>query len=326
MRILSGIQPSGRLHIGNYFGAIKQHVALQEEAGAECFYFIADYHSMTTLHDAQELREYARDVAVSYMALGLDPERTVFYRQSDVPEVHELAWMLASCTGMGLLERAHSYKDKVGRGIKPSVGLFYYPVLMAADILIVKSDMVPVGKDQIQHVEMTQDMAQSFNAAYQTDVLLRPEYRLSRTPRVIGTDGEKMSKSYGNTIEIFAEGKALKKSVMGVVTASVALGDPMEPEGDTVVELYSLFATGDELDQMKQEYRSGAIGFGDAKKRLLARVDGEFAEARERRRELQANPSYVDDVLAEGQRRAQAVVSATMDQVREASGFGPRIR
>jgi tryptophanyl-tRNA synthetase len=324
MRILSGVQPSGKLHLGNYFGAIQQHVQLQEPEDNQCFYFIADYHALTTTHDAQALRENVHDVAVAYLALGLDPEKTVFYRQSDVPEVQELAWMLASVTGMGLLERAHSYKDKVARGIVPRVGLFYYPVLMAADILIVDSELVPVGQDQVQHVEMTQDMAQSFNAAFSTEALRRPEWKLSATPKVPGTDGEKMSKSYGNTIEIFAEGKPLKKSVMGVVTKPIELGDPMPVEDDTVLGLYRLFATEDEMTEIEEAYRTGSIGYGEAKKRLLAKVDETFAPARERRAELLKDPSIVDDVLADGARRAREVAREVVARCREATGMPGR--
>lgn len=321
MRILSGIQPTGRLHLGNYFGAIQQHVALQEEAGAERFYFIADYHTLTSVHDADTLRDLSRGVALGYLALGLDPERAVFYRQSDVPEVTELTWFLASVTGMGLLERAHSFKDKTARGIKPNVGLFTYPILMAADILIVKSDLVPVGQDQVQHVEMAQDMAGHFNAAFDCEVLARPEHRLSKTPKVPGTDGEKMSKSYGNTIEVFAEGKELKKAVMGIVTTSTPLGEPLDPEGDTILELYKLFGSAEDVAQMEEDYRKGAVGYGHAKKALLAAIDERFAPARERRRELAADLSTVDDILAEGARRAREVARATVAECREAAGF-----
>ena len=214
-RFLSGVQPSGKLHLGNYFGAIKQHIALQDEA--ECFYFIADYHALTTIHDPEDLRQNVRDVALDYLALGLDPNKATFFRQADVPEVTELAWILASVTNMGLLERAVSFKEKIDKGIEASVGLFTYPVLMAADILIYRSHFVPVGKDQVQHIEMTQDMAGRFNRAY-GEIFPIPAFRLDKQPKVPGIDGQKMSKSYGNTIEIFAEGKALKKTVMSVVT------------------------------------------------------------------------------------------------------------
>lgn len=324
MRVLSGVQPSGKLHLGNYFGAIQQHMELQGDPDNECYYFIADYHALTTTHDRNLLRENVHDVALAYLALGLDPKKTVFYRQSDVPEVQELAWMLASVTGMGLLERAHSYKDKVNHGIVPRVGLFYYPVLMAADILIVDADLVPVGQDQVQHVEMTQDMAQSFNAAFGVEALQRPEWKLSATPKVPGTDGAKMSKSYNNTIEIFAEGKALKKSVMGVVTRPIELGDPLPVEADTVLALYELFVNPEELTALEDEYRAGSIGYGEAKKRLLRQVDEKFAPARERRAELLTDPSLVDDVLADGARRARQIAREVVGRCREATGLRAR--
>jgi len=324
MRILSGAQPSGKLHLGNYFGAIQQHIELQNTPGNECYYFIADYHALTTTHDREGLRENVHDVALAYLALGLDPKKTVFYRQSDVPEVQELAWMLASVTGMGLLERAHSYKDKIGHGIVPRVGLFYYPVLMAADILMVDADLVPVGQDQVQHVEMTQDMAQSFNAAFKVDALRRPEWKLSATPKVPGTDGAKMSKSYNNTIGIFAEGKELKKSVMGVVTRPIDLGEPLPVEADTVLALYELFVGKEELAALEAEYRAGSVGYGEAKKRLLKEIDEEFAPARERRAELLRDPSLVDDVLSDGARRARVVAHEVVGRCREAAGLLPR--
>jgi tryptophanyl-tRNA synthetase len=324
MRILSGVQPSGKLHLGNYFGAIQQHIQLQELPGNECYYFIADYHALTTLHDGNALRSHSQEVAATYLALGLDPERTVFYRQSDLPEVQELTWLLSAVTGMGLLERAHSYKDKVTRGITPRVGLFTYPILMASDILIVQSDMVPVGQDQVQHIEMTQDMAQSFNAAFDCEALRRPEWKLSKTPKVPGTDGEKMSKSYGNVVEIFAEGKALKKSIMGIVTQPIDLGRPLPVEGDTVLALYELFASADELEEMREGYRKGSIGYGHAKKELLAKVDAHFAPARESRKQLLAEPDTIEDVLRDGARRARIVARETIERCREAAGLLPR--
>jgi tryptophanyl-tRNA synthetase len=324
MRILSGVQPSGKLHLGNYFGAIQQHIQLQELPGNECYYFIADYHALTTLHDGNTLRSHSQEVAATYLALGLDPERTVFYRQSDLPEVQELTWLLSSVTGMGLLERAHSYKDKVTRGITPRVGLFTYPLLMASDILIVQSDMVPVGQDQVQHIEMTQDMAQSFNAAFDCEALRRPEWKLSKTPKVPGTDGEKMSKSYGNVVEIFAEGKALKKSIMGIVTQPIDLGRPLPVEGDTVLALYELFASADELEEVREGYRKGSIGYGHAKKELLAKVDAHFAPARERRKLLLEEPDTIEDVLRDGAQRARIVARETIERCREAAGLLPR--
>src|SRR5262245_5550465 len=317
-RILSGVQPSGKLHLGNYFGAVKQHIALQSEG--VCFYFIANYHAMTTIQDAAVMRDNIRDVALDYLALGLDPQRAVFFRQSDVPEVTELAWILATVTNMGLLERAVSYKEKIDKGIEASVGLFTYPVLMAADILIYRSNIVPVGKDQVQHLEMTQDMAGKFNRAF-GEVFPIPNYRLDKESKVPGTDGQKMSKSYGNTIEIFAEGKPLQKTVMGIVTDSKPLGTPLDPETCNVFALYSLFAGDSEKAELAAKYRAGGIGYGDAKKLLLAKIDSYFGPARKKRKELAANPDYVEDVLGQGARRARAEAQQTMALVREAVGM-----
>jgi tryptophanyl-tRNA synthetase len=319
-RILSGVQPSGKLHLGNYFGAVKQHIALQDEA--ECFYFIADYHSLTTIQDPAVLRDNTRDVALDYLALGLDPGKATFFRQSDVPEVAELAFILSTVTNMGLLERAVSYKDKIEKGIEASVGLFFYPVLMAADILIYRSHVVPVGKDQVQHIEMTQDMAGRFNRTY-GEVFPIPTFRLDVGARVPGTDGEKMSKSYGNTIDIFAEGKPLQKTVMGIKTDSTPLGSPLNPD-NTVFTLYSLFATPEEKTQMVELFRTGAIGYGEAKKRLLEKVNGQFEPFRQKRAQLAADPEYVEGVLRRGAQRARTEAQKTMALVREAVGMGPR--
>jgi tryptophanyl-tRNA synthetase len=460
-RILSGVQPSGRLHLGNYFGAIKQHIAMQD--AGDCYYFIANYHSLTSLKDADALRKNTFDVAVTYLALGLDPKRTVFYRQSDVPEVTELAWLLATATGMGLLERAHSYKDKVAKGLTANVGLFFYPVLMAADILAPQADLVPVGQDQEQHVEMTRDMAELFHNAFcggREPVFRLPKSSPSPTPRVPGTTFEKgtvlqvaiecgfnrvaalrvgraddegilsndaitiadrtlgrlidelatgscapttealqraaaeffkqqypaeatsysqlkphpreavvrvtsnsgqlrngitfdhgrwqlivsmvrptpngmvvfqtqdgrrvaskMSKSYGNTIEIFAEGKELKRAVMGIETQLKDLADPLDPDEDIVFALYSLFATPDERQAMADGYRAGGYGFGRAKKELLAKIESTFAPFRARRNELLQRPDDVEDVLRDGARRAREVARATIDAARAACGL-----
>jgi tryptophanyl-tRNA synthetase len=317
-RILSGVQPSGKLHLGNYFGAIRQHIALQDEG--ECFFFIADLHALTTIQDPALLREHTRAVALDYLALGLDPEKTAFFRQSDIPEVPELTWILATVSGMGLLERAHSYKDKLARGIAPSVGLFTYPVLMAADILIYKSNLVPVGQDQVQHIEMTRDMAGYFNQAYR-NVFPLPEARLDEAPVVPGTDGKKMSKSYGNTIDIFAEGKALSSSVMRIVTDSTPVEAPKDPEKDNVFALYRLLATTEETEALAARYRAGGLGYGDAKKLLIEKIDRQFAGAREERKRLAADPAIVDGVLARGAERAGAVARETMREVREATGL-----
>jgi len=326
-RILSGVQPSGKLHLGNYFGAIKQHIALQDEG--ECFYFIADYHALTTLPDletepakrAELLRTNAHDVALSYLSLGLDPKKAIFFRQSDVPEVTELAWILSTVTGMGLLERAHSYKDKVARGIAPSVGLFTYPVLMAADILIYRSNLVPVGQDQVQHLEMTRDMAGYFNRAYHEELFPLPQERLDEAAVVPGTDGKKMSKSYGNTIDIFAEGNALKKPVMSIVTDSASVADQKDPAKCNLYALYSLFASPDEKTEMAQRYRAGGLGYGEVKKALLTKIDVYFAPARQRRKELEKHPSAVESILQEGARKARAEAQKTMELVRKATGL-----
>ena len=320
-RILSGVQPSGKLHLGNYSGAVKQHIALQEIPDAERFYFIADFHSLTTVQDAAKLREFVHGVALDYLALGLDPQKSTFFRQSDVPEVTELAWLLSTVTGMGLLERAHSYKDKLQKGIKPSVGLFYYPLLMAADILIYKSDLVPVGQDQVQHVEMTQDMATYFNETYKTKVFVRPETKLSSTPKVPGIDGEKMSKSYGNTIDLQAEEKELKKVVMSVKTDSTPVDQPKNPDTDNVYALYSLFASDDEKKALADRYRAGGMGYGDAKKLLLEKVLTHFADYRKKRAELIAKPEVVEQVLRDGATKARALARQTLDEAKRACGL-----
>lgn len=321
IRILSGVQPSGRLHLGNYFGAIKQHIALQEIPNAERFYFIADFHALTTVKDAAKLRDFVHGVALDYLALGLDPAKSVFFRQSDVPEVTELAWLLSTVTGMGLLERAHSYKDKLAKGFEASVGLFYYPVLMAADILAYKSNQVPVGQDQVQHLEMTRDMAGYFNNTYKSPVFVQPDAKLSSTPKVPGTDGEKMSKSYGNTIDLQSNEKELKKVIMSVKTDSTPVEEPKNPETCNVFALYSLFANDEEKAALAQRYRAGGMGYGDAKKALLEKVVAYFAPYRAKRAELEKNPAEVEIVLREGAAKAQAVARATLDEAKKACGL-----
>jgi len=318
IRILSGVQPSGKLHLGNYFGAVKQHIALQDEG--TCFYFIANYHALTTIQDAQVLRQNTHDVALDYLALGLDPDRAAFFRQSDVPEVTELAWILSTVTNMGLLERAVSYKEKIDKGIEASVGLFTYPVLMAADILIYRSNIVPVGKDQVQHLEMTQDMAGKFNRAF-GEIFPIPNYRLDKESKVLGTDGQKMSKSYGNTIDIFAEGKPLEKTVMGIKTDSTPLGQPLDPDKCNVFALYSLFASPEEKAIMAADYRAGKVGYGQAKKILKGRMEEYFAPFRDKRKELAKDPGRVDDILRHGAKKARAEAEATMELVRAAVGL-----
>jgi tryptophanyl-tRNA synthetase len=317
-RILSGVQPSGKLHLGNYFGAVKQHIELQNSG--ECFYFIADYHSLTTVHDAKTLSQNTLDVALDYLALGLDPAKAVFFRQSDVPEVNELAWILSTVTNMGLLERAVSYKEKVDKGIDASVGLFYYPILMAADILMYRSSLVPVGKDQVQHIEMTQDIAGKFNRCF-GEIFPIPGFRLDKESKIPGVDGQKMSKSYGNTIEIFAEGKPLEKRIMGIVTDSTPVESPKDPTKCNVFALYSLFASEAEKTALEQKYRSGGMGYGEAKKALLAKVNEHFSAAREKRKELASRPGEVEDILKAGARRAREEARATIRLVRRAVGM-----
>lgn len=322
IRFLSGVQPSGKLHLGNYFGAIKQHIALQDEG--LCYYFIADYHALTTIQDPKQLSENTRDVALDYLALGLDPAQAVFFRQSDVPEVTELAWLLATVTNMGLLERAVSYKEKTQKGIEATVGLFTYPMLMAADILIYRSHVVPVGKDQVQHVEITQDVAGKFNRLY-GDIFPIPNYRLDKEAKVPGIDGQKMSKSYGNTIDIFAEGNALKKRVMSIVTDSKTVEDPKDPEQCNVFSLYSLFASEEEKTEMAGRYRRGGMGYGEVKKALLEKINAYFAPAREQRKQLAQDLDAVEEVLRRGAQRARAEAQATMALVRQAVGIGCRL-
>ena len=318
-RILTGIQPSGTLHLGNYFGAMKPAIALQQEG--EAFYFIADYHALNSVQNPALLRDYTRGVALDFLACGLDPARACFFLQSDVPQVTELAWMLGTVTPMGLLERAHSYKDKVAHGVAASNGLFAYPVLMAADILLYDSDVVPVGKDQKQHLEMTRDIAGKFNEIY-GQTFKMPESRIQEQTAVVpGLDGQKMSKSYSNTIEIFAEEKVMKKKIMGLVTDSTPVESPKDPESSTILALYRLVASPGEVATMEDEYRTGGVGYGDFKKRLFGAVWDFFAPMRARREEILSEKAYVDDVLAHGARQARAAAGHVMHRVREAVGM-----
>ncbi len=319
MRILSGIQPSGKLHIGNYFGMMKPAIELQEQGDA--YLFIANYHAMTTVQDAAALREMTAVVALDFLACGIDPDKTAFYRQSDVPEVHELAWLLSTLTPMGLLERCHSYKDKVAKGIAASHGLFAYPVLMAADILAVQSNVVPVGRDQKQHVEVTRDLAIRFNNAF-GEVFTIPEPSIRESVAVVpGIDGQKMSKSYGNTLEIFSEGKPLKKRVMKILTDSKELEDPKDPETCNVFALYKLFATEAELADLAERYRAGGMGYGHAKTALLDKINEHFGPMRARRAELAADMDYVNDVLRQGAEKARALACETLAKARQAVGL-----
>lgn len=319
MRVLSGVQPTGKLHIGNYFGAIRQYVHLQDEH--EGYYFMANYHALTTVHDGALLRQQTLDVAADFLALGLDPAKAVIFRQSDIPEVTELTWILSTICPMGLLQRCHAYKDKVSQGLPSDHGLFAYPVLMAADILIYNSNLVPVGQDQKQHIEVTQDLGQRFNYMY-GDILTIPEpYILENTAIVPGLDGRKMSKSYDNTIGIFDPDKVVKKKIMGIVTDSTPVEDPKDPDNNTIFQLYSLFATPEQKAEMAQSFRAGGVGYGEYKKQLLAAFTEYFGKQRARRAELESDPGYVEDVLAEGAKKARAVARETLDRVRTAVGF-----
>jgi tryptophanyl-tRNA synthetase len=320
MRILSGIQPTGVLHIGNYFGMMRPAIALQDEG--ETFYFIADYHALTSVRDPKVLRENSRRVALDFLACGLDPERGALFMQSDVPQVTELAWILSTIAPMGLLERAHSYKDKLARGMTSSVGLFSYPVLMAADILIYDSDIVPVGKDQKQHVEITRDLAGKMNEAFCAQIFKLPEPRIQpATETVPGIDGQKMSKSYGNTIDIFGEEKETRKRVMSIVTDSTPVEAPKEPVRSTITQLYSLFASKSELEEMHERFRKGGSGYGDFKKQLFEKLWEYFAPMRKRRQETLGDKSYIDNVLTRGAERANSMAGQVMKRVRAAVGL-----
>ena len=319
MRVLSGIQPSGRLHIGNFFGAMRQQ--LQFQAENECFYFIADFHALTSNPSPAEIARSTLDVATDYLALGLDPEKTVFWRQSDVPEVTELTWLLSCITPMGLLQRCVSFKDKVAQGISPNHGLFAYPVLQAADILIYKSDLVPVGADQKQHIEVTRDIAARFNKAYGPIFTLPNEQILDEVAVVPGTDGRKMSKSYGNTIEIFESEKSIRTKIMRIVTDSTPIEEPKDPDKCNVFALLKLVASPDELTKWENRYRSGGTGYGEAKKRLSELIIDYFKPFRQKRAELENNIDYVKQVLADGASRARKIAVETLGQARRAVGL-----
>jgi tryptophanyl-tRNA synthetase len=319
MRLLSGIQPSGKLHLGNYFGMMKPAIELQDKGDA--FLFIANYHALTSVTDPDQLRQDTLDVALDFLACGLDPERSVLYRQSDVPQVVELSWLLSTVTPMGLLERCHSYKDKIAKGIAASHALFAYPVLMAADILFCHSTHVPVGRDQKQHVEVTRDIAIKFNNQY-GEVFTIPEPVIRDDVAVVpGIDGQKMSKSYNNHLEMFGDEKELRARVMRIVTDSKALEDPKEPESCNVFALYSLFASDEQKEEMAANYRNGGYGYGTAKKALFELVQGFFAPFRKRREELADDLSYVESVLRAGADKAGAEADKTLRIVRKAVGI-----
>jgi len=322
MHVLSGIQPSGKLHLGNYFGAMLPQIELQAEH--QCFYFIANYHALTSLTDPQAVDDYTMEVAMGFLAIGLDPERTVFFRQSDVPEVTELAWILGCVTPVGLLQRGHAYKDKTVQGLPANAGLLTYPVLQAADILIYRSHLVPVGQDQKQHIEMTQDIQGKFNQLY-GEVLVRPEPLIRDEVAVVpGIDGRKMSKSYDNAVELFAPEKQVRKRIMSVVTDSTPVEDPKDPDACNVMALLRLIADPDERAEWEDRYRKGGMGYGEAKKRLFALFVERLGPARERYDELKANRDYVEQVLTQGGERARAAADAVMADVRQATGIRPR--
>jgi tryptophanyl-tRNA synthetase len=325
MRILSGIQPSGVLHIGNYFGMMKPAIALQAEG--EALYFIADYHALTSVRDPEALRENCRRVALDFLACGLDPKRATLFRHSDVPQVTELAWILSTVAPMGLLERAHSYKDKLARGLSPTLGLFSYPVLMAADILIYDCDVVPVGKDQKQHIEMTRDLAVKMNEIFgqsepEGRIFKLPEPRIQpATETVPGIDGQKMSKSYGNNIDIFGDEKEMRRRVMSIVTDSTPVDAPKDPAKSTIFKLYSLVASKNEILVTRERFLKGGTGYGDFKKQLFEKLWEYFAPMRKRREEILADKSFIDSVLRQGAKRANEIANQVMKRAREAVGL-----
>jgi tryptophanyl-tRNA synthetase len=325
MRVLSGIQPTGRFHWGNYFGAIQQYIALQ--GNEQSFYFIADLHALTSVRDAKTLEQNVRDAAIDLLALGLDPQKATLFRQSDVPEVTELTWILLTVTQFSLLEKATSYKDKVAKGISPDAGLFTYPVLMAADIMLYDSDIVPVGADQIQHLEITRDVGQRFNHTYGGEFLHLPEARvLKEGAKVPGTDGEKMSKSYGNTIEIFEPEKSLRKKIMSIKTDSLPVEAPKNPETCSIYALYQLFASPEQQQQLADRYRAGGMGYGEAKQAVYEASLAYFGDARERRAKLVDDPKYVENVLQEGAQKARAKGKEVLARCRKACGIGQALR
>ena len=319
MRILSGFQPSGTLHLGNYFGAMLPNLEFQKLG--ESYLFIADYHALTTSPDPEALRQRVFDVALDFLACGLDVNHTVFFRQSDVPEVTELMWILNTITTVGFLERAHSYKDKIAKGFMPNAGLFTYPVLMAADILLYQSDLVPVGKDQKQHLEITRDLAIRFNERY-GEVFTVPDGHIAENVAVIpGLDGQKMSKSYNNTIPLFGAPKAIRKLVMSIVTDSKGLEDVKDPDTCNVVKLYKLLASPEQLDEMCRNYRAGNYGYGHAKQALFEAIEAYFGPMRANRDEFAKDPGEVWNILNKGAERARATAAETMEKVRTAVGL-----
>ena len=318
MRVLSGIQPTGRPHWGNYFGAIRQYIDLQDED--ESYYFVANLHALTTVREPKLLAGYTLDAAIDLLALGLDPQRATLFVQSDVPEVSELCWLLLTGTPMGLLERCHAYKDKKAKGLLADAGLFTYPVLMAADILAYDADTVPVGEDQIQHIEVARDLAGSFNHHFGQTFTMPKAKILDNSAKVPGTDGEKMSKSYNNTLEIFEDAKAQRKKIMRITTDSRPMEEPKEPEGDHLFQLFSLLAGEDEVASMAALYRRGGFGYGEVKKALADAAERYFGEARARRAELAAEPDKVREILADGAARARKKAGEVLARAKKACG------
>jgi tryptophanyl-tRNA synthetase len=319
MRVLSGIQPTGPIHWGNYFGAIRQYIALQDNEQA--FYFIANLHALTTVRDSNNLRQWTHDIAIDLLALGLDPNKATLFVQSDVPEVTELCWLLMTGAPMGLLERCHAYKDKKAKGLTADAGLFTYPVLMSADILAYDSDTVPVGEDQVQHIEVCRDLAGSFNHEF-GDVFVMPKaYVLDHAARVPGTDGEKMSKSYNNTLAVFDDPKAQRKQIMRIVTDSRPMDQPKEPAGDVLYDLYSLVASDSDRQSMAALYRRGGFGYGEVKKALADAAEKFWAEPRARRAELAAHPERIREVLAAGAAKARKKAAEVLCRAQNACGI-----
>ncbi len=319
MRVLSGIQPTGRFHWGNYFGAIRQYIDLQDEA-EEAFYFIANLHALTTVRVPRELGQSTVDAAVDLLALGLDPDRATLFVQSDVPEVSELCWLLMTGAPMGLLERCHAYKDKKARGFSADTGLFAYPVLMAADILAYDSDTVPVGEDQVQHIEVCRDLAASFNHHFGQTFVMPAAKVLDTSARVPGIDGEKMSKSYNNTLDVFEEPKLLRKKIMRIKTDSRPIEEPKEPETDHLFQLYCLFADDGQREEMAATYRRGGFGYGDVKQALADLAEGFFDEPRRRRRQLEAHPEKVRQILGDGASKAREKAAEVLLRAQRACG------
>ncbi|MCA9235804.1 MAG: tryptophan--tRNA ligase [Planctomycetales bacterium] len=320
MRVLSGIQPTGPFHWGNYFGAIRQYIELQDVA-SESYYFIANLHALTTVRDPKLLQQYTLNGALDLLALGLNPEKAVLFVQSDVPEVSELCWLLMTGTPMGLLERCVSYKDKLAKGLKADAGLFTYPVLQAADILAYDADVVPVGEDQLQHIEVCRDIAGSFNHAFGETFVMPKGKVLDQSAKVPGTDGEKMSKSYGNTLAVFDEEKKQRKQIMRIVTDSRPMDEAKEPDGDVLFDLLKLVAGDDEIAEMAAMYRRGGFGYGDVKKALANAAESYWGEVRARRAELAARPDDVRDILSEGAKRARVKAAATLARAQAACGL-----